>query len=1525
VKKVLKIAVYTILGLLAFVILVAGFTQTQVFRDRLRAAAIAQLHSLLAAEVGIGELRGNLVTGFSVDHISIKVQENYLVLADRLDIRYSLFEIPGKSITISTMTLVRPSVELLRGRDGQWNFERMIRPTPPDTSASSPFPWVVSVKRLDIVDGTVTIVDSAALDGRRSLRRDSRYVDYHHITLDDVNLTTGVLIRSNEKRFEISSLTFHDEMHDVRLKRFAGDFSVRPDGARVEDMIITTERSDLRLDASMNHVDLFGSLELRELQHKPVHVSLRAPIIDLNELQKFIPELAFLNGTVSMTLEAEGEFGGLRVEGLDLATGSSVFHVAGDVENLHHPSDLYLNVKLTECTFHPQDANALLPVFGLPEYGSLGPTTLDLEFTGRPLDFRTKFQWQTVAGVLRSDSISLTIGGQSTLRYFGEVVAHDFNLGKLLNNERLNSRLNGVLKVDGEGTSFEYLAAQFRVEIDSSEFMEQQVGKTQILVDAREKKLTSTIVAAMGRMRSDVTGELNLQDENNPSFAVEGDILSLNLEDFLHDKTHNSDLTMSLKATGTNLSWDKLSGDFRLGFSSSRYREYSIKQGDVHLVLDQDDPLDKEFRIESNIADFSLTGSFNTVYIADLIDYEVQNLRIALGEKIASLDSTFSATIDRRALMKLRRSLSADHDTLDAHFSLTLKDLEPISVITGNRTFNGRGVLSGWMRGDYHNLSLYSRLSLEDFFYGNVESGVLIQGGSATLEMQNLKPTNPFGDLEVKCVTEAAKVHVNRTELDSLRLTLTYQQGYSRYTAMGTFDRDVHVILQGLANVSEDQVVFTLNDLRLAYQDFAWTVDGGAAITFSTHGVRVGDFIVRRNSQVIALKGHIGIDGDLDASFTATHIDVDALKYLMSKEELGQLQHPFAGRADLSVIAKGTADQPVYNASLHVQDVSFRGVPLGTVQGDLSYAKGVLLTRVDVVKAAGPDAGEPQLIITGTIPMNLALTRVAESERSDSRVNLTIQSDGVQLSILDPLLPTFNDLKGIMKCNLKIAGSLRDPNYRGHVSIENCSFLFVPNNVYYTFEGKFQPEGDRITVLTATVRNTPQDNDISKREGIVHLSGDFSLRELKPTDFDIKATGQLLLVKQETRTSSLSVYGNLFVEIGETGLRFTGTLERSLLKGSVLVRNSTLIFPPTQETVTRESRYFLPVVVIDDTSKPHDIQRQSAAARYFGAVADSFIWQTPNGMEAGTGKSFLDGVRYDLDIETAGRNTVIQIIFDTQTDEKLVANIEGNFSIADDGKRWIGDLRVTKAFYNFFKRFDAEGSLRYTGDFLNPELDIKTTYQGTRTLEVTTTSIESVDKEKIEKVVVNVDITGTRNKPIANFSMTIDGVGYQEYTGPKSDDVQNDAIIFIVTGTFGTSESERNAIGANIRTTAQSSVVSGATSLLTGKLSELLRAKTFINAIEFRYGAGESFTSSPEVRVSATVYHGLVNFGGRIYEGEFDISNLSLQYSLGDIFSRPALRNFMVEFERKVDRGSTGLSTEKREVNSARLFYRFSF
>ena len=154
-KKLFKILAYGLLGLVVFLLVLAGATQTQVFRDGLRAFALSRLDSLLDAEVQLGTITGNLVSGFSIDHLSIRVRHEYLIVAERLDIRYDLFEIPGKTISVDNLTLVKPQIALLRGSDSVWNFTRMIRPTPDDTTATKPFDWTIHLKHFKIEDGTI--------------------------------------------------------------------------------------------------------------------------------------------------------------------------------------------------------------------------------------------------------------------------------------------------------------------------------------------------------------------------------------------------------------------------------------------------------------------------------------------------------------------------------------------------------------------------------------------------------------------------------------------------------------------------------------------------------------------------------------------------------------------------------------------------------------------------------------------------------------------------------------------------------------------------------------------------------------------------------------------------------------------------------------------------------------------------------------------------------------------------------------------------------------------------------------------------------------------------------------------------------------------------------------------------------------------------------------------------------------------------------------------------------------------------
>jgi autotransporter translocation and assembly factor TamB len=295
----------------------------------------------------------------------------------------------------------------------------------------------------------------------------------------------------------------------------------------------------------------------------------------------------------------------------------------------------------------------------------------------------------------------------------------------------------------------------------------------------------------------------------------------------------------------------------------------------------------------------------------------------------------------------------------------------------------------------------------------------------------------------------------------------------------------------------------------------------------------------------------------------------------------------------------------------------------------------------------------------------------------------------------------------------------------------------------------------------------------------------------------------------------------------------------------------------------------------------------------------------------------MDGLGYDLDIDASGGNTEIRMIFDPATSEELVAAIDGRFTITGDGKRWTGELTINRAYYNFFKRFDATGSIRYTGDFLNPELNINATYQATRTVQDTSASSPP---QRSEKVIVTLKISGTRKAPKVEFGMTINDVDYYNYSGTTSHDLQTDAISFIVAGNFPLNANQRSDLTTQAQSMALNTTLTGASSVLTEKFSAFLRRQTGIDVNVELNVAGREAT---ELRLSGTAWNGYWRYGGTILNDPLANANVSILYSFGTIFDNPTLRNLMFELERHVE--PSVITNDLKRINSARVFYRFSF
>ena len=152
--------------------------------------------------------------------------------------------------------------------------------------------------------------------------------------------------------------------------------------------------------------------------------------------------------------------------------------------------------------------------------------------------------------------------------------------------------------------------------------------------------------------------------------------------------------------------------------------------------------------------------------------------------------------------------------------------------------------------------------------------------------------------------------------------------------------------------------------------------------------------------------------------------------------------------------------------------------------------------------------------------------------------------------------------------------------------------------------------------------------------------------------------------------------------------------------------------------------------------------------------------------------------------------------------------------------------------------------------------------------------------------------------------------------------MQNDCISFIVAGNFPLNASQSSDLRTQVGSTAGYTLVSGASSVLTGQFSDFLKNKAGVDVnVDFTY-AGKEGTA---LGLSGTIAKGYVRYKGAVLNDPLANSNVSILYSFKDIFDNPSLRNLMLELERRVEPGVTGVSSDLKRINSARVYYRFSF
>ena len=424
--------------------------------------------------------------------------------------------------------------------------------------------------------------------------------------------------------------------------------------------------------------------------------------------------------------------------------------------------------------------------------------------------------------------------------------------------------------------------------------------------------------------------------------------------------------------------------------------------------------------------------------------------------------------------------------------------------------------------------------------------------------------------------------------------------------------------------------------------------------------------------QQVAADGVLDLNpgGDQNLIVTVENLTIETLSDLAGLEALG-------GDLSATLALSGPAEAPQIDGAVTLADLTTRGTTVGSLRANVDYAAGrlaldAILTHVD---------GET-LTIDGMVPMQFSLAEGNQEVADDAEVTIRARADAFPIGWARPFLneESYTALGGALRLDLRVGGTQAAPRLDGVATLTDGTLgLAATGRVYQPISADLTFQNDRIVVEDVTI----QDED---GRTALDVTGDIRLRELSVGELDLTITPRQF-VAMDTRT-----FQGLTLDRGSSPLRLTGTLDRPVLRGAVVLAQGDIfltdeLVPPDLEAVTLT-----------------DAQLREVEARFGRTIAarDTAV------------NRLTDALDYDLTVEIR-RNVWLRSNNGLPFDIEFEGTVDARKASFAEGSQLFGEIDLVRGSVETLNRqFELDtGRILFNGDPLGArinlaaELDVK--------------------------------------------------------------------------------------------------------------------------------------------------------------------------------------------------------------------------
>ncbi len=1356
-----NIFVYTFVGIFMLLMVFFGVSQTSFFKNWLRDTVVEIVNDEIHGKLSIAQIDGTIFTSLLIKNVTLTSAENDTVVsAGNIELRTSPLKILFKNIYIRKFELKDAKIHLVEESDGELNLLKIFpsSDTPEDTT-SSEFPFTI-----EVADFALTNVDLSMQ--RYDKVGSTQY--YPNLNMDDLRIKSLYVsfnafadLNKYIYRLTINNISFNPNFDFFQLQHLSGSILLTPNLTGINKLRMLTKNSDMELSAAVLGVDFLGDFSMEELSSAQVRFSLNASKINFDDFTTYIPPMEMLQGTVAAELEASGTFEDLAVKKLNLVYNNTVLNANAKLKNLLDFDKMNFDLIITNSLLDPADPNKLLRNIEMPEYKEFGLVKIDtLSYKGGPLDFKTSFVLTTAKGGLKGNAnIDLR---PAEMIYSAVLHTNNIDLGSIIS---IPTNINSEIKIAGTGFNPEKMKMDFSLDASSSKFGDNYFKNVFINSKAENGLITADLSLLSDSSFANLSADIDFKNPDDPAYEIKGKTNGINLARLLNNELLDSELNLSLDASGQGFNPDSMDLFLVTDIQKSRIMDFDIDSTRLILDLRRNDNGKKIVNIISDIADFTISGDFHLTSLGDVLSREADIIAASIDEKLKPIFKTDSLN-NLNTQNQIANNLNLTQD-FDLTYLLDFK--EAMNLSFGKNQIELDGQMNGFVKSANDSLSIslnsdfdYLKFITENDFYFLINSKL---NSKISNHLINGYTGNLAADIEFN--TDRIYAGVNIYNLNS-KLSLVDNQIDLDVSAK--YEENINAGLNLRSYFTDNELQLNINNFNLDYNQFNIHNQNNLELVYSDETLDFENFILDVADGTLDINGTFGPNGDHKLD-----INLDALTG--QKLVTGVLDNSGAKKFDADISLKGLVtgnfSDPKFSITASANQIKYDNSNFGSLFSVFEYENNKLNTDIRFLDSTLNNE-EPAMLITGYIPLNLTYKNTAAE--SNDEIELTIESDEYDLSALKNVIPFVQFQKGKLETDIYISGTITKPIAIGYFSINDAAFKVTNNNLDYDLTTKVWIDDEDITIESIDLKNAAG----TRQGGKLHADGFVKLNEFKLDSTFIKINGDLKVLDKISKSSGLFAYGDLVFQT-RGDLIYSAKKGNSYVNLPIDVTVADLTVPLSKSAYSSSSGFIYKY--LEDNENVNKIISE----------LDSLILRTSK--KDSIKNNGIDASRFDYTVDIKLKTEAeVTVVLSKELDQDLVAILGGDFFLESvNGKtKSGGELKLLEgSSLSFIKSFSASGNVKFD-KITDPIIDITATYKDYYTPPA------AAKGSSEQEVAVKIKLKGPLSELDKNFIKDDNNIGVymgrQAIEEDKKDATKTatDAMYFLIIGKFPGDDNNQN-------------------------------------------------------------------------------------------------------------------------------------